>query len=72
MTGSTIMPAISSPRSANTRSARSRSLNGTFTTDSSVPGISPGVWGTEFGCSRGPALSSGGKTLTISASWWPW
>ena len=72
MMGSMIMPAISSPRSANTCCAASRSLNGTLTIQSVVPGISPLVWGTDTGRSRGPASSCDGKTLTISASWCPW
>ena len=72
MIGSTIMPAIFGPCSANTRSAASASLKGTFSTVSTVPGIMPGVCGTAFGRSRGPASSLDGKTLTIRASWWPW
>src|SRR5436309_710241 len=47
-------------------------VEGTTTTCSATPSDIPSVCGTGNGWSREPALSLGGKTLTINESWWPW
>src|SRR3954447_18920097 len=70
--GSRMSAATRSPMSSSTRSRRSASLNAIAFVSSVTACGWPPPNGTLPGSSRGPSASSGRRTETITASWWPW